>query len=1523
MKNLSLLLLFISCWASAQVNGIWKELGPTDFPPHENWQIAGVARISQMKFHPTDPNTLYAVNAMGGLFITNDGGLNWRATGADALPATRCASVCVDHTNDNVIYFGTGDLSYYSQGYGIWKSTDGGVTFNQKNNTIGNRLAVELLMAPDNNQEVIAATNDGIWKTSNGGDSWQVVKGGGDFTDMVFKPGSNNVVYACTRSEFWKSTDQGDNWTRVNLPGNGIQSGGRIAVSAQNANVVYLTFVGNNGGGTATPVLRSTDEGNSFSIRKTAGGINLNGYDENSNGQGNYNYAMAADPSNADHLFACGHIIWESTNGGQNWTKISVDWANQVHTDMRQTPFSPFDSNIIYNINDGGIWRSTDGGKSFLPICNGLTGTESYVGCQSPVKKEAISIGAQDNGEFIYVDGQWFNNAGGDVHRNMVHDNISADYYYDLSGNGRRRYLPTGAFVDLNMPFNSSDGNAQDVFTDFPLTSTNVGYFAYFDVYRADNLSNNPPSWTKISNFNKRVKAVASSPNDANVLYVVTDDGKIRRSDNALSGSPSFTTYNTPSATNVTASVAVVKSNSDIVFMVCNNKTYRSTNKGANWTEITGSLPNTNYHKILHDVYSTNEAMYLAGYNTVWYRDNSTNGWLNYSDGLPSIVNFRRFYMYNDGTDNSVLTAITGGRSVFWAGLYGKNILRKPENPEDIIPGIVYTYHETGVIDHLPIFSALTPTKTGAVANVSLDARLRDDRFAMTFDGYIDVPEDGKYTFYLSSDDGSRMLIGDKIVVNHDGNHGTSEREGYAWLEKGKHVFTIQYYEGVVDHVLEWRWEGPSFSKQLVPSNVLWRLAPETICPENGRILVERWNNVGGSSVSDIPTGNTPTETEFLTRFESEPTDGDNYGQRFRGFLCPPYTGNYTFYVSSDDQSELWLSSDDDPANRERIAFLGTAVQLRNWYKYPSQKSIEIYLEAGRQYYIEALHKEGGGGDNFAVAWMTPAAAFEAPIPGRHLSPYTTNPAPSITLTAPAQGASFEQGTNVSLTADASDNGSVTKVEFFVDDLKVGEDDSSPYSLEWMADLIGNHKVHARAVDNDGRVTSTSKVTISVFSLRDPENPEFALNGLDYYYFEGSWTALPDFGNMFSLDAGTVAHFDIGVRNREDNFGLLYEGFVDVPTDGYYEFVIDSDDGSAFYIGDELVVSRDGIHGMGTPQTGGIGLKAGKHICTLEYFQGVGGKGLSLAYSGPGISQVAIPNSALYRQTFENTKPTVALQGTSTAQKAPADVNLTATASDADGTVALVKFYVDGALIGSQSAAPYTQTSSSLSEGTYTFTAVAIDDRGDSTTSNNVVIIIGPSNTAPNIAITSPADGAMYSAPASIAITLAASDDDGSVASLEIYNGAILLTTLTVEPFNFTWEDVPEGEYDLTAKAIDDEGATTISAIVQVSVDGLVAIDPFELPESNVIKIYPNPVFDVTKVDVELENEDQAILQVIDARGVVFQSHTVNGSSTVTLDVSQLSDGQYFVKIIDGQQVHVAPLYRIQKPENEQKANVK
>ncbi|MCC9138915.1 PA14 domain-containing protein, partial [Pontibacter silvestris] len=159
-------------------------------------------------------------------------------------------------------------------------------------------------------------------------------------------------------------------------------------------------------------------------------------------------------------------------------------------------------------------------------------------------------------------------------------------------------------------------------------------------------------------------------------------------------------------------------------------------------------------------------------------------------------------------------------------------------------------------------------------------------------------------------------------------------------------------------------------------------------CSATGSILREQWNNISGTTVASIPVLTTPSSTSQLTIFESPSNAGDNYGARIRGYVCPPQSGDYTFWIAGDDDCELWLSTNDDPDNKIKIAGLNGYTNSRQWNKYASQQSASVKLEANKRYYIEALHKEGKNTDYLAVAWTLPDGTMEAPIAGSRLSPF-------------------------------------------------------------------------------------------------------------------------------------------------------------------------------------------------------------------------------------------------------------------------------------------------------------------------------------------------------------------------------------------------------------------------------------------------------------------------------------------------------------------------------------------------------
>ena len=152
----------------------------------------------------------------------------------------------------------------------------------------------------------------------------------------------------------------------------------------------------------------------------------------------------------------------------------------------------------------------------------------------------------------------------------------------------------------------------------------------------------------------------------------------------------------------------------------------------------------------------------------------------------------------------------------------------------------------------------------------------------------------------------------------------------------------------------------------------------------------EVYSNISGTSIQNLllhlSYPDNPTSAHLIrTRFEAPVNVANNYGQRMHGFIKAPATGTYTFWIASDDNGQLWLSSDENPDHLQLVAEVPGWTNSREWGKYTQQKSAEIYLVEGKLYYIMALMKEGGGGDNLAVGWQLPDGTLDRPISGQHL----------------------------------------------------------------------------------------------------------------------------------------------------------------------------------------------------------------------------------------------------------------------------------------------------------------------------------------------------------------------------------------------------------------------------------------------------------------------------------------------------------------------------------------------------------
>jgi hypothetical protein len=175
--------------------------------------------------------------------------------------------------------------------------------------------------------------------------------------------------------------------------------------------------------------------------------------------------------------------------------------------------------------------------------------------------------------------------------------------------------------------------------------------------------------------------------------------------------------------------------------------------------------------------------------------------------------------------------------------------------------------------------------------------------------------------------------------------------------------------------------------------------APST-CANLGSITYEYWDKVEWKGYLYIPQDREPTSTENVSSFSTPSRVADYYAGRLRGYICPPQTGYYTFYLTADNLGELWLSTDENPDNKQSIASVKDWTNTNQYEKYPSQKSKQIYLETGRRYYVEAQYIEQNGGDHLSVKWDLPNQTSQRPIKGEHLIPYTNVEAASRMKTA-------------------------------------------------------------------------------------------------------------------------------------------------------------------------------------------------------------------------------------------------------------------------------------------------------------------------------------------------------------------------------------------------------------------------------------------------------------------------------------------------------------------------------------------
>lgn len=700
-------------------SGNWSLLGPIAIPANGTGQLNGNGRLTCVAFHPTDPNTFFVGAPAGGFWKTTDGGVSWtkHVTGLTRLGIS---SIAIDYNNPNIIYIATGDRDGNdTPGYGVWRSTDGGLTWAPRNTGMGNRTINEILIHPANPNILIAAgSNQRIYRTTDGGASWtQSASLGNNPKDIAMHPTNPNIVYAAG-TRFHRSTDGGVTWTQITA---GVPTGVQriaVTVSANQPNWVYLLGGGGSG---LVGIYRSTDSGVNFSLRTNT--PNILDYALNGTGTGSqawYDLVIVADPNDANTIYTGGINIWKSTDGGSTMNSISY-WVGPnsgrdgVHADQHSLDFSPVNGNL-YNGNDGGLYVSSNGGTTWTDLSGGLAIAQVYKIGVSQQTHDMVINGYQDNGTGISRGTSFITEIGGDGMECII-DPTDDQFMYGALYYGDMRRSTNGGNSFSRIAANGVNGinEGGPWVTPYKLDPNNPSrlFIGYDNVWRSDDVKTpaaNAVVWTRISTFTgtNHMRDLAIAPSNSNVMYVSRDRGGERffRTNNALAANPTWTNLSGSLPVNSTPKdIEIDPTDPTHLFVAINNDIYESTNSGASWTNVSGTLPNISLNTIVIDHESPINAMYVGMDVGVYYKDDNLTDWVSFSNALPNIEITELEIHYNSAECKNTLYAAT-----YAQGLWKSDL----KDPGNVAAVACFEANATNVCMGAPVtftdFSDYTPT---------------------------------------------------------------------------------------------------------------------------------------------------------------------------------------------------------------------------------------------------------------------------------------------------------------------------------------------------------------------------------------------------------------------------------------------------------------------------------------------------------------------------------------------------------------------------------------------------------------------------------------------------------------------------------------------------------------------------------------------------------------------------------------------------------------------------------------------
>ena len=675
---------FINISREDGYGGNWQCLGPVQLPSNATGQPTGNGRVNAIAFHPYMAGHLYVGAPAGGFWTSANGGITW-VNHTDNLPTLGVSAIVIHPNNPDIIYIGTGDRDAGDAvGMGVFKATDG-TTFLPANNNMPDAKVGKLLMDPLDVNVLLAATNKGIFKSTDAAATWELKKAG-NFKDIRFKPGNSTIVYATASGKFFRSTDSGETWTQIPVPGS--RSRAVIGVTPVNPDVVYLVGTKNS---VYEGTYKSTDAGLNWTLKSNSPNIMGYGCTGGSGGQGWYDLAVAVDPNDANTLYVGGVNVFKSTNGGTTW-QVNSHWVGDcgvsaVHADCHVLEFNPLDGRL-YAGNDGGIYYTDNGGATWHELTSGLAISMIYKIGQDAIDKDKVMNGYQDNGSGTYMgQSQGFltvlGGDGMDCLYDYDDDSYSyAEYYYGSI----HRFHNNSYQMDISSGISESGAWVTPYALD--VANPNVMYVGMVNLWRGTNVRAYP-LWEKITNFSGgKFRVVEQSEANPDIFYFCRDDKKFYRSDNFTETQPVYLDLsNSLPMQKMITDIETSPFDENTVYITIDMKVYKSTDRGESWEDITLNLPDASTNTIEY-YKNDNEGLYVGTDAGIYYKNADTSEWMLFSDGFPLAANTTEIEIYYDSLSpgSDLIRAATYGRGLWSSPVWYGTLDADFESGDTLIP---------------------------------------------------------------------------------------------------------------------------------------------------------------------------------------------------------------------------------------------------------------------------------------------------------------------------------------------------------------------------------------------------------------------------------------------------------------------------------------------------------------------------------------------------------------------------------------------------------------------------------------------------------------------------------------------------------------------------------------------------------------------------------------------------------------------------------------------------------------------